>query len=410
MKFMHLSDLHLGKRVNEFSMIEDQKYILSQILSILDEEGADGVLLAGDIYDKPIPSVEAVQLFDSFLTRLADRKIPVFAISGNHDSVERVSFGAKLMEGRGVYISQVYDGNVREVTLTDEYGEIGVYLLPFLKPAVVRHAFETGTDLAVSQQEQLQSSEENSACLPGGAEIRSYQDAVKAAMEHLSIDITRRNILIAHQFVTGASRCESEEIMVGGLDQIDAALFEAFDYVALGHLHSPQKVGRENVRYCGTPLKYSFSEAEQEKSVTFVEMKKKGETEIKPIPLHPLRDMRKIRGTYLEVTAKSFYDGTNREDYLQVTLTDEEDVPDGLQKLRIIYPNLMRLEYDNQRTRENRSVEAADSVEQKSEQELFEEFFEIQNNQPMSEQQKYFIRSLIQDMKEKGMQQGENKK
>lgn len=379
MKLMHLSDLHLGKRVNEFSMIEDQKYILSQIISLLDREGADGVILAGDIYDKPIPSVEAVQLFDSFLTRLAKRKLPVFVISGNHDSVERVSFGAQLMEREGIYISQVYDGKVQNIVLTDQYGEVCIYLLPFLKPASVRHAFEE-------------------------AEISTYQDALKKAIGEIEIDKSRRNVIVAHQFVTGASRCESEEILVGGLDQVDASLFDSFDYAALGHLHSPQRVGRETVRYCGTPLKYSFSEAEQEKSVTIAELKEKGNIEIRTIPLKPLRAMRKIRGTYLQVTEKAFYEGTNTEDYLQITLTDEEDIPDGMQKLRIIYPNLMRLEYDNQRTRENRSVEAAEAVEQKSEAELFEEFFELQNNRPMSEQQQIFVKRLIQKLQEKGFE------
>lgn len=379
MKLMHLSDLHLGKRVNEFSMIEDQKYILSQIISLLDRECVDGVILAGDIYDKPIPSVEAVQLFDSFLTRLAKRKLPVFVISGNHDSVERVSFGAQLMEREGIYISQVYDGKVQNVVLTDQYGEVCIYLLPFLKPASVRHAFEE-------------------------AEISTYQDALKKAIGEIEIDKSRRNVIVAHQFVTGASRCESEEILVGGLDQVDASLFDSFDYAALGHLHSPQRVGRETVRYCGTPLKYSFSEAEQEKSVTIAELKEKGNVEIRTIPLKPLRDMRKIRGMYLQVTEKAFYEGTNTEDYLQITLTDEEDIPDGMQKLRIIYPNLMRLEYDNQRTRENRSVEAAEAVEQKSEAELFEEFFELQNNRPMSEQQRIFVKKLIQRLQEKGFE------
>ncbi|MDO4305869.1 MAG: exonuclease SbcCD subunit D [Eubacteriales bacterium] len=402
MRFMHLSDLHLGKRVNEFSMMEDQKYILSQILAILDEERVDGVILAGDIYDKPIPGVEAVQVFDSFLTRLADRKIPVFVISGNHDSVERVSFGAQLMADRGVHISRVYDGNVEKVTLTDEYGEVCIYLLPFLKPATVRHALEGRTGQAACAREQ--GAEANGGCPPEKKEmeISSYQDAVKAAVDAIEPAPSGRNILVAHQFVTGASRCESEEIMVGGLDQVDVSVFDAFDYVALGHLHSPQKVGRETVRYCGTPLKYSFSEAEQQKSVTIVEMKEKGNIEICKIPLSPLRDMRKIRGTYLQITERSFYEGTNTEDYLHVTLTDEEDIPDGLQKLRIIYPNLMRLEYDNQRTRENRSVEADRTIEQKSELELFGDFFEIQNNRQMSEQQQIFAKNLIQELQEKG--------
>lgn len=378
MKLMHLSDLHIGKRVNEFSMIEDQKYILAQILTILEQEQADGVILAGDIYDKAVPPVEAVQVFDGFLTRLADRKIPVFAISGNHDSAERISFGAHLMSSRGVYLSRVYDGRVEKISLTDSYGEVCIYLLPFLKPAAVRHVFEE-------------------------TEIGSYQDAVSLAVSGLEVDPEKRNLLVAHQFVTGASRCESEETIVGGLDQVDASVFEEFDYVALGHLHSPQYVGRETVRYCGTPLKYSFSESEQEKSVTLVELKEKGQIAIRKIPLVPLRDMRKIRGTYLEITARSFYEGTNVEDYLQVTLTDEQDILDGMQKLRVIYPNLMRLEYDNQRTRENKTMKSAKAVEKKSELELFEEFFEIQNNQPVSEQQRRFVERLIQEIQEKGL-------
>ena len=375
MKFIHLSDLHIGKRLNEFSMLEDQRFILSQIISIIVQEEADGVILSGDIYDKPIPSVEAVQLFDCFLTGLADRNVPVFAISGNHDSVERVSFGAQLMENRGVYISQVYDGTVKKVEMTDQFGEVCIYLLPFIKPSTVRHVF-------------------------GEEEISSYEDALKTVFQHTSVDTEKRNILVAHQFVTGASRCESEEMIVGGVDQVDVRLFHQFDYVALGHLHTPQHAGRETVRYCGSPLKYSFSEADQEKSVTIMEMKEKGSIEIRTIPLHPLRDMRKIRGTYLQVTERSFYEGTNTRDYLHITLTDEEDIPDGMQKLRIIYPNLMRLEYDNRRTSENRSIEDGGAGVQKSELEIFEEFFEIQNNQPMSEQQRVFVRNLIQEIQE----------
>lgn len=375
MKFLHLSDLHLGKRVNGFSMIGDQKYILAQILQIAQKERADGVILAGDIYDKPVPPAEAVQIFDEFLTKLADMEIPVFLVSGNHDCAERIAFGAHLMRGKNVYISPVYDGAVEPVRLKDEFGELDLYLLPFLKPAIVRHAFED-------------------------AQISSYQDALQTAVEHMQIDRGRRNVLVAHQFVTGASRCDSEEISVGGVDNVEASVFDAFDYVALGHIHSPQHVGRETVRYCGTPLKYSFSEADQEKSVTVAELLEKGRVLIRQIPLIPLRDMRKLRGSYLEVTALSFYQGMNREDYIQVTLTDEEDVPDGMQKLRVIYPNLMRLEYDNRRTREERTVDAAADAEQKSELELFEEFYELQNNQPMSEQQRAFAEKLIESLLE----------
>lgn len=376
MKFMHLSDLHIGKRVNEFSMLEDQKYILAQILALVEEEHVDGVFLAGDLYDKPVPPAEAVQVLDSFLTRLARLNVPVFAVSGNHDSAERVAFGARLFSSRGVYLSPVYDGTVEKIPMTDDYGEVMIYLLPFVKPAVVRHVFEE-------------------------EEIGSYQDAVRLAVSHMELNPEVRNVLVAHQFVTGAARCESEEILVGGLDNVDSAVFDPFDYVALGHIHSPQHVGRETIRYCGTPLKYSFSEAEQEKSVTVVELKEKGCTEIRKLPLKPLRDMRRIRGSYLEVTARSFYQDTNTEDFVQVTLTDEEDVPDGLQKLRVIYPNLMRLEYDNKRTRNNENAAGACEVEQKSELELFGEFYELQNNQPMSGRQEAFVRDLIEDIQGK---------
>lgn len=376
MKLIHLSDLHIGKRVNEFSLLEDQRYILEQILAVIDQEQADGVLIAGDIYDKPVPPAEAVQVFDDFLTRLAERKIPVFVISGNHDCAERVAFGARLMSGTGVYLSPVYDGKVTGITLEDEYGEAVIWLLPFVKPALVRHVF-------------------------ADEEAGSYQEAVRIAVDHIAAEEEKRNVLLAHQFVTGAFRCESEEILVGGLDNVDVSVFDRFDYVALGHIHSPQQVGRETVRYCGTPLKYSFSEAEQEKSVTVVELGKKGQVGIRTVPLRPLRDMRRIRGTYLELTALSFYQDTNREDYIQAVLTDEEDVPDGLMKLRVIYPNLMKLEYDNQRTRDNREISGTCEAEQKSELELFEEFYELQNNQPFSERQREFVMQLIQKIQER---------
>ena len=391
MKLIHLSDLHLGKRVNEFSMLEDQAFILKQILEIADREKPDGVLLAGDLYDKPVPPAEAVGLLDWFLTELSVRKIAVFAISGNHDSAERIAFGSRLMGDRGVFLSPVYDGTVEKVEMQDEYGTVCVYLLPFLKPAVVRGVWkhksdgesgaEYGEDTAVDQ-------------------IRTYDDALRRAVSSIQLDLSKRNLLVSHQFVTGASRCESEEIFVGGLDQIDASIFDDFDYVALGHIHSPQHVGRETVRYCGTPQKYSFSEAGQEKSVTVVELKEKGDVSISTIPLRPLRDLRKIKGTYLEVTSRDFYAKTNTSDYLQITLTDEEDILDGLQKLRIIYPNLMQLEYDNQRTRENQEILQVQAMEEKSELELFEEFYQLQNNQPMSEEQKEFTSRLIQKLKE----------
>lgn len=377
MKLFHLSDLHIGKRVNEFSMIEDQKYILTQILYAADQEKPDGILISGDVYDRTIPTAEAVQVFDAFLTRLSEQKIPAFIISGNHDSAERLAFGSSLMGKSGIYFSKVYDGTVEKIPMQDAYGTVWIYLLPFLRPSTIRHA------------------------LPERAEeVQSAADAVRIALEQTKINEKERNVLLAHQFVTGAKRCDAEELQVGDVDQIPAELFALFEYVALGHIHSPQKVGRETVRYCGAPLKYSFSEAGQEKSITVVELKEKGSVDLRTIPLKPLHDLRKIRGTYLEVTAKSFYENRDCEDYLQVTLTDEEDVPDGMAKLRTIYPNLMRLEYDNKRTRSNAEVRAAERVEEKSELELFQEFYELQNNQSMTEVQEQFVEELLRGMKE----------
>lgn len=423
MKFLHISDLHIGKRINEFSMLEDQKYILDKIITIAEREQAEGVLLAGDIYDKTVPSAEAVQVFDRFLTGLAKRKIKVFAVSGNHDSPERIAFGAELMKGKGVYLSPVYDGRVAKVALEDTYGKLYVHLLPFVKPVTVRHGLEVqqtlqqersnGVESSLQQersngaesslQRERSNGTEPSVPPEGGSAAEpsklpeSYNEAVRAVVERMEVDADQRNILVAHQFVTGASRCESEETAVGGLDNVDADLFDAFDYVALGHIHSPQHVGRDTLRYCGTPLKYSFSEAEQEKSVTVVELREKGQVEIRQIPLTPLRDMRRIRGTYMEVMDRNFYQGTNREDYVQITLTDEEDVPDGLQRLRKVYPNLMRLVYDNARTRQSREVGAAEELERKSELELFSDFYVLQNNQTMSAKQTELVRQLIQE-------------
>lgn len=377
MKLFHLSDLHIGKRVNEFSMIEDQKYILKRILELAEEEKPDGIILAGDIYDKQIPSAEAVQVFDEFITRLAGRAISVFIISGNHDSAERLAFGGRLLNSRGIYLSPVYEGSVTKIPLKDQYGTVWIHLLPFIRPSTVRHVFENEADL-----------------------VTDVQTAAETVIRHMEIDLKDRNILVAHQFVTGASRCESEDVQVGGLDNIDAAVFTPFDYTALGHIHSPQNVGTDRVRYCGTPLKYSFSEVDQEKSITVVELEKKGTVRTSLLPLKPLRDMRKLRGTYLELTDRSFYRDMNREDYIQVTLTDEDDVPDGLQKLRVIYPNIMQLLYDNQRTKTTQEVDAAQTVEKKTEMELFYEFYELQNNQPMTKQQKDFAEQLIREIKE----------
>lgn len=373
MRFLHLSDLHLGKRVNEFSMLEDQAYILKEILNIIDEQKVEAVLIVGDIYDKVIPSAEAVRLLDDFLTRIAARELPVFLISGNHDSAERVAFGSRLMSSRQIYLSPVFESDVEPITISDRYGEINIYMLPFVKPSLVKRVYPE-------------------------EEIITYQDAVNAAVQHMQIDTDKRNILLAHQFVTGAARCDSEELSVGGLDDVDASIFDGFDYVALGHLHGPQKIGKETVRYSGTPLKYSFSEANQKKAAVIVDVEEKGKINIQQIPLVPKHDMREIRGTYMEVTALDFYKDMKTDDYLHITLTDEEDIPDAIGKLRTIYPNIMKLSYDNLRTRAAVTVRGTAEVEEKSPMELLKEFYELQNNQPMTDEQEEIARGMMEEI------------
>ncbi|MBO5313224.1 MAG: exonuclease SbcCD subunit D [Clostridia bacterium] len=374
MRFIHLSDLHLGKRVNEFSMLEDQEYILDRIFDIICAEKPDAVLICGDVYDKSVPSAEAVQLFDRFLTRLSSSTdCKILIISGNHDSAERLSFGASLMEREGVYISPVYNGEIKSVTLEDRWGEVCFYLMPFLKPSHVRRYFD--------------------------GEIESYTEAVRTVVDSMEIKDDRRNVLLAHQLVTGAKRCESEDISVGGLDNVDIEALERFDYVALGHLHSAQRCGSDKIRYCGTPLKYSFSEAKDEKSVTVADLYEKGRLEIREIPLVPMRDMVEIKGSYEELMERSFYGGSSYQtDYTHITLTDEEDIVDAIGRIRTVYKNLMRLDYDNTRTRAKRVIESAERQEEKSPLELFEELYMLQNNQPLSQEQRELVLSLIEEI------------
>lgn len=376
MKFIHLSDLHIGKRVNEYSMLEDQKEILLKIINIIDEEKPDGVLIAGDVYDKSVPPAEAVPVFDEFLVKLSKRKLQIFVISGNHDSAERIAFGGRLMKESGVHIAPVYDGVVTPVTLEDEYGKLHVWMLPYIKPVHVRKCF----------QEDAES-------------ISTYTDAVRTAIEKLNINQNDRNIMITHQFVTGAERAESEEISVGGSDNVDVSVFDCFDYTALGHLHRPQNCKSEKVRYCGTPLKYSFSEAKDQKSVTVLELKQKGELNVKTVPLIPQHDMVEISGKYEEIINRNFYKDTNyQEDYMHITLTDEDDVYDAVSKLRTVYHNLMKLDYDNTRTRHINTISGADDVENKTPLELFAELYELQNNEVMSEEQSQLVQKLIDEV------------
>ncbi len=376
MKFLHLADLHLGKRVNGFSMLEDQAHILRQILAILDDEQPDGVLIAGDVYDKSVPSVEAVELLDGFLTELRARGVPVLLISGNHDSPERLAFGGRVMDSCGIHISPVYDGALAPVTLQDAFGPVHVWLLPFVKPAHVRRWFPD-------------------------ADIESYTDAMAEAVAHMDIDTAARNVLVTHQFVTGGTCSGSEELSVGGTDNVDSGVFAPFDYVALGHLHGAQHIGRETIRYAGSPLKYSFSEARQHKSVTVVTLGEKGDVQVRTVALTPLRELREIRGSYDELTARSFYEHTTyRSDYLHLILTDEQDVFDAMSRLRTIYPYLMTLDYDNARTRAAGGMSVPAETERRTPLELFEALYLRQNHQPMSEVQRAYIAQLMEQIME----------
>ena len=358
MRILHLADLHIGKRVNGFSMLEDQKYILNQILGIVKERQTEVVLIAGDVYDKAIPSAEAVEAFDDFLTKLVEAKQKVLLISGNHDSEERLAFASQVMKKSGVYFAPVFSGDIEKVTLQDECGDIHFYMLPYRKPAKVVEVLEK--------------------------------------LLNEKIDKTERNILHAHQFLTGATPSESEEFSVGGIENIDAQMFEDFDYVALGHIHRAQQVGKEYIRYAGTPLKYSFSEVNHKKSVTIVEIKEKGTVLAELVTLKPLRDMRDLKGTYMELTARENYQDTDTNDYVHITLTDEEDIIDVIAKLRIIYPNLMKLNYDNTRTRSRQNICMEEQVEQKSPMELFSDFYLQQNNQEMTKEQNEFAKQILE--------------
>lgn len=370
MKLLHVSDLHIGKRLHDFSMLQDQEHILREILHIADEEAPDAVLIAGDIYDRAVPPAEAVALFGSFLSALAYGRRRVFAISGNHDSAARVSYGAPIMKRGGVHLTPAdYDGSATRVTLTDDYGDADIFLLPFIKPIHVRQVFPD-------------------------EDTETYTASLEVAIRHLEIDESRRNILVAHQFVTGAVRSDSEEVSVGGLDNVDAAVFAPFDYVALGHLHRPQSVS-PRVRYSGSPLAYSFSEAGDEKSVTIAELKEKGTLSVRAVPLTPRRHLREIRGSYEELVRRENYEGTAVDDYLRVTLTDEAEVPDALGKLRTIYQNIMRLDYDIYRVRAMCEAKYAPASEEATPFSLIADFYEAQNGVPMNEAQEKYVLELI---------------
>ena len=371
MKMMHISDLHLGKRVNGFSMIEDQRYIIRELLRIADEEKAEVILIAGDIDDRNHPSGEAVALYDELLTELSKREGLSFIISGNHDMAQNIALGSRVMDVRGLVLSPVYDGNARMTVLRDEWGEIAFHLLPFVRPAHVRAAFPD-------------------------AEIHSYSDALRQAVEAMDVDGSRRNVIITHQFVAGGIRSDSEDLSVGGTDGVEVSIFDPFDYVALGHLHRAQSVGRETIRYSGSPLKYSVSEAGDVKSVTVVDMGEKGQVSVKEVPLVPARDLRRLRGSYAELTLRANYENTAVDDYLYITLTDEEEIPEVLGRLRTIYPNIMKLDYANRRYSADQLTEPVSGAERTDPADLFGELFQQQNNREMNHAERTYVENLVQ--------------
>jgi len=369
MKIMHLSDLHLGKKLHDFSLLPDQKFILNKIIEITDEETPDCIVIAGDVYDKSVPPAEAVALFDHFISQLSERNLPVCIISGNHDSAERIAFGSKIMQKSNIYFSPVYSGKIHPVILHDEHGEIYFYLLPFISPHSVREFFED-------------------------KKISSYEDAVSSAISAMQIDTSARNILIAHQYVTGAERCDSEEIYVGNVQNVNASVFADFDYVALGHLHSPQNIGSSRIRYSGTPLKYSFSEVEHHKSVTIAEIRKKGtEPDIKEIPLVPERDMQEVRDSFQNIMKME-----KSDDYTRVILRDKEPIIDAVFSLRNVFPNLMTMNYENEYKPDIKNLKYKANSEAETPLELFSDFYTQMSQESLTEDQKNFLEDIIKEI------------
>lgn len=371
MKFLHTADLHLGKQMNDLSLMEDQAAVLDQIVQVAVDEDVQAVLIAGDVYQRSTPQAEAMAMFDRFVSRLAEAGKMVMIISGNHDSAQRISYFSSLVRDAGVHLTEAFTGELQHVTLQDAYGPVTVWLMPFLRPAQVRRVWPE-------------------------EKIASYQDAVAAVIRHAEIDCTKRNVLMCHQFVSGCVTCDSEEMSVGTLDQIDGAILVDFDYVALGHIHGPQKVLRETMRYAGSPLKYSFSEARHHKSVTIVEMYEKGDTQVRTVPLYPLRDVRCVEGLL-----KDLMDELYTEDYVWITIHDELPPPDAKVSLSVNHPNMLKFSVVNSRTKTDQDVRAAEMMEKKTVQELFNDFYRLQNNDQLpSEGHLQVLSQLIKELEE----------
>lgn len=378
MKFIHLGDLHIGKSLGEFNLIDDQRFILDQVLDAAKRYEVDAVLIAGDVYDKSIPSEDAVNLFDYFICRLADMKVKAFIISGNHDSDDRLNFGSSLFTTNGVYISAKYRGMLDKYEMRDENGKVNVYLLPFIKASQVKHFFPD-------------------------EEIDSYDKAVRVVLEHANIDKKERNILVAHQFVLaqgtepvlGGSEGNAV-INVGLVEKIGADCFDDFDYVALGHIHSPQQVGREEIRYSGSILKYSPSEAKNDKSFPLITVGKKGDVSIELKKLNPLRDMRHLKGKMKQLLGKDNIKSTN--DFIYATLTDEEIINDAMGIFQQYYPNTIKINYDNSHTHEMEQVDFSNITEDKSFFEMFFDFYHSMYECNISEEETAVINEVAREV------------
>ncbi len=381
MKFLHLADLHLGKILQEQSLIEDQEYMLNQIIEIIEKENIDAVLISGDVYDRSVPPAEAVNLLDCFLkTLIKEIKIKVFMIAGNHDSKDRLAFGSKIFEDEGLYIESKYNGDLRKVELQDEYGKLYIYMLPFVKPIEVKQFFEDDLE-------------------------NNYNVAINKIISKEKINVEERNIILVHQFVTAGmvepERTESEVLSLGGIENVDVSNFNDFDYVAIGHVHRPQKIGRNTARYAGTMLKYSFSEINHNKTIPIIELKDKGDININLVQLNPLRDMREIKGPIEELIKQENYECGNTNDYIKAVITNEEPVYDAIGQIRRIYPNTLKLEIRNSKTISNVEEQNInlENVKKKTELELFADFYKAQNNADLDEKRTEIIKNIISEVK-----------
>lgn len=370
MRFLHTADLHLGRKLNELPLLEDQKFLLQQIVEIAVREKIDAVLIAGDIYNKSSPASDAMMVFDGFLSQLAQNGIKVFMISGNHDSGNRISYLSSLIRKADIYTCEGFDGTLQQVTLEDEFGELNIFMMPFVRPAQIRKFYPD-------------------------EEITSYEDAVKVIFQHSSVNESERNILLCHQFVTGAELSDSEDFAVGTLDSMDASLFDAFDYVALGHLHKAQKVKRESLRYSGSIMKYSLSEANHKKSIVVLNMSETA-VEVQVLPLEQPKDIRKVKGTLEEILGMAY-----SEDYVSVVLQDEFVPPDARVSVATVFPNMIKLSVENSRNREYVEVIEAESIESKSKMQLFEDFYQTQSGGTLPDpEQRKLMETILKELEE----------